>query len=189
MVKEFDWTIQNNKDFESALNRLGKETSDFRVPFKLIASDFYLSQKQIFNLKSEGLYPPLGGFNHGYVTDDGRTRREKAEDDKELKTGHNWFPILYGMTGNLRDSTLSKNHRYSIFNMGRKYLEIGTSVPYGKYHQSDQPRKKIPYRKFVFITGGLGDRSKDSGIFGRRERWISIIDDHVTQLVSGEILK
>jgi len=61
---------------------------------------------------------------------------------------------------------------------------IGSSVPYGKYHQSDLPRKRLPQRKFIFIDGGKGDRSKD-GVNGRRERWINIIDTHIDQLING----
>lgn len=187
--KEFDWSIQNVEAFQARLNRLGKATNDFRIPFRIISSDFYRSQKKLFKLQSEGLYNPLGGFDYNSPSGFGnQTKRARAEDEKERRTKHAWNPILFGETGDLKDSTLRRNHRYSIFALGKKELQIGTSVPYGKYHQSDGPRTKMPQRKFIFIDGGPADRSSDSNINGRRERWLKIIDDHIEQLVTGRVL-
>lgn len=184
----FEFVIQNQIDFERALDRLGKTTNDFRIPFRLIASDFYRSQKKIFKLKTEGLYPPLGGFNANQVNEFGVTKRQLAEDRKERRTGRSAYPLLWGETGDLKDSTLSATHPNSIFFLGNRELVIGTNVPYGKYHQSDRPRTKLPQRKFIFIDGGPNDASKDSQITGRRERWLNIINDHVIQLINGEVL-
>lgn len=186
---EFDFAVENSEAFEKAIERLGKATSDFRIPFTLIASDFYRSQRKLFTLQSEGLYNPLGGFNYNQPSGFGnQTKRERAETLKEKRTGHAWNPILYGETGDLRDSTLKRNHRYSIFNLGKQELLIGTSVPYGKFHQSGQPRKKMPYRKFIFIDGGPADTSRDASISGRRDRWLNILNDHVLQLIKGEVV-
>lgn len=187
-TNDFKWTIENQIKFQKSLDALGRYTSDFRIPFRLIASDFYRSQRKLFTLKSAGLYHPLGGFNYARREWNGLTRRENAENEKERRTGHAWAPILFGETGNLRDSTLSKNHKNSIFFVGRQELQIGSNVPYGKYHQSDKkPRTKIPQRKFIFIDGGPADRSRDSSINGRRERWKKIIQTHIKQIVTGKI--
>lgn len=185
---KFEWAVTNVEDFQKRLKRLGEVTNDFRIPFRLIASDFYRSQKQIFGLKSQGLYEdlstkpftawwekPVVHYEYGY------------KQYKAAKVGF-VYPILVGKTRDLADSTLSKSHRYSIFNLDRANLEIGSSVPYGKYHQSDRkPRTKIPQRKFVFIDGGRNDRSRGSGINGRRDRWVNIIEDHYMQLVIGSV--
>ena len=187
MANNFDWQIENIEAIQERFRELEKVTSDFRIPFRLIASDFYRSQKKLFTLQGAGLYTPLGGFGYSLIDPNGRSRRRNAEDRKERFTGHAWAPILYGKTGDLRDSTLSRSHRYSIFFMGRRELQIGTSVPYGKYHQSDKPRSKIPQRKFIFIDGGPADQSKDSNIAGRRERWISIIESHMDQVIQGQL--
>jgi len=186
----FDWSIQNVEAFQKALDTLGEQTNDFRIPFRVITSDFYRSQKKLFTLQSEGLYNPLGGFNFSAPSGFGsQTKRDRAEAEKERRNKHAWNPILFGETGDLRDSTVSASHKYSIYFLGRKELNIGSSVPYGKYHQSDEPRSKMPQRKFIFIDGGPADRSSDSNINGRRERWLKIIDDHVEQLLTGEVLK
>lgn len=191
MAGEFDWTIENNKVFQEALERLEKHTSDLRIPLTLIANDFYRSQRKLFTLKSAGLYPPLGGFNYNDKVRYGGgtlTKRQVAEIRKEERTGHFWAPILFGKTGDLRDSTLSRSHEFSIFNLNKQSLAIGTSIPYAKYHQSSKGRTVMPYRKFVFIDGGPADISKDSAISGRRQRWLNIIDDHIKQLVTGRVL-
>ena len=168
----FKWTIENNEAFKNKLDDLGKQTNDFRIPFRLISSDFYRSQKQLFGLDSAGLFEDLS---------------DNYWPQKQKKLGF-IYPILLGETGDLSESTLGRNHKHSIFFLGRKELQIGSSVPYGKYHQSDKLGKGIiPQRKFVFITGGKGDLSKDSGIHGRRERWINIIGTHLDQLITGKI--
>ena len=168
---KFNWEIQNQREIAERLDRLGKVISDFRIPLRIIASDFYRSQRQLFTLQSKGLYEDLS---------------DKYKAQKQKKLGFA-YPILLGKTRNLANSTLGRDHKNSIFSLGKRELIIGTNVPYGKYHQSDKPRTKLPQRKFIFITGGRGDQSKDSGIYGRRERWISIIDTHIDQLIRGEI--
>lgn len=181
--KNFDWAIDNVKAFENSLNRLSKQTNDFRIPFKLIASDFYRSQKQLFQLKSAGLFQdlaPAKGINGNPTT----TSNYKKQ--KQSKLGF-VYPILKGESGDLSESTLKRSHKYSIFNLNKQSLEIGSSVPYGKFHQSDSQRSKIPQRKFIFIDGGQGDKSKGSGINGRRNRWIDILETHIKQLVKGSI--
>jgi hypothetical protein len=179
----FDWTIENNEAFGQALNRLGKATSDFRIPFRLIASDFYRSNRKLFTLQSRGLYQDLAP---AIGIEGNPTTTSNYKQQKKKKVGF-VYPILVGKTRVLSNSILGKNNSYSIFSLGRQSLEMGSSVPYGKYHQSDAPRAKIPQRKFVFIDGGPADKSNDSNIAGRRERWTAIIDTHVRQLTTGSI--
>ena len=179
----FDWSIQNAEAFQKKLDELGKATNDFRIPLRIIASDFYRSNTKLFTLQSSGLYQdlaPAKGVDGNPTTTSNYKKRKKTE------VGF-IYPILVGKTRDLSNSVLGKNHRYSIFNLGRRDLIMGTNVPYGKYHQSDRSRSKIPQRKFVFIDGGPADKSKDSSINGRRERWTSIIDDHIKQLVTGRV--
>lgn len=186
---QFEWTIANEKLFQEKLKKLGTATSDFRIPFRLIASDFYRSQKQIFGLKSQGMYEDLSEKPFFAWWEKGALKREYEMGYKEYKYAKLGFvyPILVGKTKDLSNSTLSNSHRYSIFYLAKQELHIGSSVPYGKYHQSDEPRKKIPQRKFVFIDGGKGDRSMGSGINGRSDRWTMIINEHLNQLLTGSI--
>lgn len=189
-MSTFEWAIQNEKDFQNRLDKLAQASNDFRIPFRLITSDFYRSQKQLFSLKSAGLFQDLSTkpFRALWPNVRGYGAEYKGgyKEYKLINTGF-VYPILVGKTRDLSESTLSNKHRYSIYFLGRQELQIGSSVPYGKFHQSDLPRNKIPQRKFIFITGGAGDKSKDSGINGRRERWLDIIDTHIKQLITGSI--
>lgn len=188
MPAEFEFTLENQIEFQKTLDQLEKATNDFRIPFRLIAADFYRSQRIIFRLRSEGLYNPLGGFDYNRPSGFGtQTKRERAETLKERRTGRSWAPILFGETGDLKQSTVTRSHRYSIFELGRKNLIIGTSVPYGIYHQSDKPRTKLPQRKFIFIDGGPNDASRSSGITGRSERWRLIIENYIKQITTGRL--
>ena len=167
---KFAWEIANQLEIKHTLDRLGAVTNDFRIPFLLISSDFYRSQRKLFTLQSPGLYEDLS---------------PKYKPVKQKKSGF-IYPILVGKTRKLSNSTLGHNNEYSVFRLDRNTLTIGSSVPYGKYHQSDEARTKIPQRKFIFIDGGSGDTSKDS-FNGRRERWINIVQTHINQIVLGRI--
>lgn len=168
---KFDWQVSNVKDFQARLDKLAQASKDFSIPFRLISSDFYRSQKQLFMLQSPGMYEDLA---------------ESYKPQKMKKAGF-LYPILVAQTRILSASTLGPKNLYSKWSLNSQQLTIGSAVPYGKYHQSDEGRKKIPQRKFVFIDGGEGDKSKGSGINGRRERWLSIIDTHIEQLITGSI--
>lgn len=187
MADGFEFTLENESEFLANLSRLQKLTADLRIPLRLIASDFYRSQKIIFQLKSPGLYPPLGGFNPNRIVEGTQTARVRAETLKERKVGFA-YPLLVGQTRSIEKSTTTRSHSNSIFRLTKNSLTIGTNVPYGKFHQSDRlPRTKLPKRKFIFIDGGPNDASKSSRISGRRERWTKIIDTHVSQIITGSI--
>lgn len=179
----FDWSIENTEDFKRQIDRMGAFTGDFRIPFRLIASDFYRSNRKLFTLQGAGLYQDLAPARG---QDGNPTTTSNYKKTKEKKVGF-VYPILVGNSRDLSNSVLGKGARYSLFFLNRKELQIGSSVPYGKYHQSDGARSKIPQRKFVFIDGGPSDRSSDSSINGRRERWTSIISTHVDQIITGRI--
>jgi hypothetical protein len=180
----FDWQVQNIKDFQAALDRLGKQTSDFRIPFGLIGMDWYRSNRKLFTLSSAGLYQDLAP-SQGQDGNPTTTSNYKAV--KAARQGGNPYPILVGQTKKLSKSILSRTAEGAIFQIGKRELIMGTDISYATYHQSNKPRSKIPQRKIIFIDGGPADRSKDSSIAGRRERWLSIIDTHIQQLVTGRI--
>jgi len=180
----FDWSIENVDDLNEAIRRLGRATDDFRIPFRLIGSDWFRSNRKLFTLQSAGLYQDLAPARG---IDGNPTTTSNYKKQKQKKLGF-VYPIMVGATRVLSDSLLGAKNLGSVFTLRRQELFMGTRVPYAGFHQSDSPRSKMPLRKIVFIDGGPADRSKDSSISGRRERWLNIIDDHITQLVSGRIL-
>jgi len=192
MATGFEWTIENDIAFANGLDRLGRATNDFTIPFKLISSDFYRSNRKLFTLQGKGLYQDLSEkpFRAFWQNKNGFASYYAGGYKEYKKVNYGFtYPILVGESRVLSNSILGGRNKHSIFTLRKQELLLGSSVPYGKYHQSDAARTKIPQRKFVFIDGGPADKSKDSSINGRRERWLNIINDHVIQLVSGEVLK
>lgn len=174
----FSYIIENDKIFRAALERARAEVKDLTVPLKNIARDFYKSQKAIFQLKSEGQYPDLGGFDPGReVWPGGPTRREHYKAQKKRKYGF-VYPLLKA-TGRLEKSLTDGDSGEAVNQIVNKdTLYLGTEVPYGIFHQSDEPRSKIPLRKFLFI-GPEASQFAKGPLAGRPERWLNIMNDYV----------
>jgi hypothetical protein len=156
------YIVENDEDFKKALDRLAATTNDFRIPFGLIAKEFYQSNKKIFSLKSAGKYPDLS---------------PKYKIAKQREVGF-VYPILL-KTGALAASLLKPNANGSVRTIRKQELLLGTRIPYAKFHQSDEPRTKIPLRKVVFIDGGPLETSSGASTSGRRESWLNIINDYI----------
>jgi len=180
---------ENDLEFQKILKKIGKQISDFRIPFNLIGNHWYRGNRKIFSLKSEGLYPVYGGFNPtekvpflGQLT----TKREKAEVLKSEEFGF-IFPMMK-RTGVLEKSLSNRSSAFAVFFAGRSELVMGTDVPYAKFHQSDKlPRKILPQRKIIFIDGGPAEIAQDAFISGRAEAWNKIIVEYAAQVLTGEV--
>ena len=169
-MSDFAFTIENDRAFALGIDRLGRATDDFRVPFLLIQNDFHRSNRKLFTLQNSGLYTDL---------------KEKTKRQKQKK-GISVYPILVGETRKLATSILGPRNFGSVATIRKQELILGSSIDYGKFHQDGT--KFLPVRKFVFIDGGPADKSSDSNIAGRRERWLNIMNDHVLQLIDGQVL-
>lgn len=183
------YKVDNDRSFRNALQRASEVTSDLRVPFALILSDFYRSEKAIFSLKGPGQYPPFknSASNAEKFTKAGRRKKNAYQHVYEqgflspyqkakIKAVGFDYPLLV-RTGSLAASLLSANARGAIAIIAPTELTIGTTIPYGIYHQSDAPRKKIPLRKFLFI-GPEASQFATSDQQGRPERWMNILNDY-----------
>lgn len=161
----FSYSADNDRIFRAGVERAIAATGDLRIPFGLILADFYRSEQAIFKLKSPGQYPDFknGGPESRYA--------KLKQKDVGFK-----YPLLV-RTGKLAASVLSKDAIGSIAFIGPTELTIGTRIPYGIYHQSDSPRRKIPLRKFLFIGPEAG-RFATSEQQGRPERWLNILNDY-----------
>lgn len=155
------YSLDNDKKFANAVDRALKSTKSLKIPFTLIANDFYKSEKVLFSLGSAGQYPDL------------------SESTKKAKSrgGRSPYPILV-RSGILRDSMLSGTAPGSVLQIGDRSMVLGTNVEYGIFHQSDRPRRKIPLRKFLFI-GPEAPKFAKSEQTGRLERWLNIMNDFV----------
>lgn len=162
------YSLENDKRFKAAIERASAACDDLRVPFGLILKDFYRSEQAIFQLGTRGQYPEIS---------------PKYAKRKQTKYGF-VYPLLKA-SGGLSKSVLQPNAEGSIAEIRMKELMFGTSIPYAKYHQSDEPRKKIPLRKFLFI-GPEAPEFATSDQVGRATRWLNIMNDHVLKEIKRQ---
>lgn len=180
---EIKYAFDPDSSFVKFLDLAYRTTGDLTKPLTQIARDWFRGNKSIFALKGPGRYKDLSTkpffawweknpnlrtmYNNGY-------RSYKA-----AKYG-SAYPILKA-TGVLAASITNREDDNSINRIegDKKTLTLGTSVPYGIYHQSDSPRTKIPYRPFLFV--GVEQIAPNDIKQKRVENWIKIIDSYLTQ--------
>jgi len=195
------YSVKADKAFADQVARALDAVTDLRIPFQLIAKDFYKSQKAIFNLKGPGQYEDFKGKKIGQIrkaplqvaTAD-RTPISKGYDSytpyqyyKEKKTGlRKGYPLLK-FSGVLEKSVTQIGGPGNITDIQKRSLTLGTTVPYGKYHQSDDPRKKIPLRKFLFIGPESSRFAANKDMTGRLERWNNIINQYILRVLGSTL--
>ena len=165
------YVVDNDRKFREAIKRASEVSQDLRIPFGLILADFYKSQQAIFKLKGAGKYPPFKGAKDK----DGKTAYQKQ---KLKKVGFD-YPLLV-RSGALAASLLGAGNKGSISKITPLSLTFGTAIKYGIYHQSDEPRSRLPLRKFLFI-GAEAPEFANSDQAGRAERWLGIMQDHINR--------
>lgn len=186
MAEQFSsYSIENDRIFQAALNKVRKQATDLTIPLTLISKDFYKSERAIFKLKGPGQYPDLSTkpFTAWWEKDDELNAFYPGgyKEYKEAKYGF-IYPILK-RSGALERSVTDPRDANAINQIVNKNtLIIGTKVPYAIFHQSDKPRSKIPLRKFLFI--GPESRFASSEQKGRLQRWISILDSYYDQILN-----
>ncbi len=207
--KFISYSIKADKAFQAQLKRAGQVCNDLRPPFTLIAKDFYRGQPAIFNLKSAGQYPDFKGLTIGEARDKAAADRKdrvrvyvprpelrkiSAYDGytpyqyfKERKKGmKKGYPLLkFG--GDLEESVTKMGGTGNITEIEKQRLELGTTVPYAEYHNSDAPRAKIPLRKMLFIGPESKEFAGDKDFSGRLERWNNILNDFVLKQMEKEM--
>jgi phage gpG-like protein len=171
------YSLENDRLFKAGLDRAYAVVNDLREPFKLIALDFYRSEKAIFNLKGPGRYPP---FKNSIGKFKGKTRKfvtgtkSPYQKFKIRKYGFD-YPLLKAK-GDLEKSVTSSTGPGSILAIDAHFLAIGTSLPYAHFHQDGT--KNMAMRKFMFI-GPEAPEFANSDQAGRLKRWLNILNSYV----------
>lgn len=186
------YKIENDRAFQEQVKSAVEILGDLRIPFGDIAKDFYKSRKAIFNLKGPGQYPPFKGpkikdlwAKSRFPRPNMRTRdgsKTSYQDWKFRKFGFD-YPLLKA-TGRLERSITGPGPD-SILIIDKKVLAIGTRVPYGIYHQSDESRKKMPLRKFLFI----GNEASGADEERQLGRWAKIIETYLNRKLGATFLQ
>lgn len=169
MALPINFEVVNTEAVNKKLGEVSKNLSDLRPAFALFKQDFYRYEQQLFRLKSPGKYQDLS---------------PKYKERKVKKYGFA-YPILKA-SGALSKSLLSPTSPGSVAVVKKDFFEIGTNVPYGVYHQSTKPRRKIPHRPFFIFRGpGAGTENPVPGA-SLSDRWIAIMDKYVERLLTGK---
>lgn len=136
----------------------GADVSDLSVPLGQVADD--LQADFTLNMATEG------GLFGGWVPLAASTIQER------VREGYGASPILY-RTGRLANS-LSGDGADTVKEVTDKSVTVGTSVPYGIYHQTGTHTKsgaqKMPQRKIIWAT------------FARRGLIVRRLGDYIRQL-------
>lgn len=154
--------IENLNKFRATLKKASSKVEDLSFAMGEIARDFYKSEKAIFQLKSPGGYPDLADS----------TKKQKK------RLGFPLYPILK-RSGKLEKSVTQPDAEGSYRKIGKNFVEIGSTIPYGIFHNSDLPRKKIPQRKFFFLGPESRQFGARSEFGGRPVRWRNIVEAYV----------
>jgi phage gpG-like protein len=183
---ELQIAFDKNSKFQKKLNEVFKATGDLTIPLKLIANEWFRGNKSIFVLKGPGRYKDLSTkpFYARWEKDPSLRKRYEGgyREYKAAKYG-SAYPILKA-TGKLAKSITDPRDGYSIARIiNKKTLVLGTSIPYGIYHQSDLPRKKIPYRPFLFL--GVEQIAPQDIKNNRVKNWIKILDNFFEQKIKA----
>ncbi len=169
--------IEMDKAFAAGLKRAQDQVEDLRPALKSIAADFYRSQKSIFMLSSAGGYPDFKVSP--ITTKSGRTYTPSESPYKARKKKMYGFEYpLIKATGRIEESVTSPTGAGAVFRMSKQDMEIGSNVPYLGYHQSDEPRGKMPLRKVLFIAPE-SRTANNPDLQGRLPRWLNILNTYV----------
>lgn len=167
--------FENREQYLSTLRKAFTKVGDLRFPLELIAQDWYKSERAIFKLQGPGGYPDFAN---------------PASERAKVKAVGFDYPLLK-RNGKLEASVTSDTAEGSVKIISRRQLIIGTAIPYGIYHNSDKPRRKIPQRKFVFIGPesrffNEKDKAKEGG---RLTRWTGILEGYVDSVMKSRGFK
>lgn len=146
---------------DERLRRAREAAKDFRIPFSLIAKDFFQSQKKAFESSGPDRYPDL------------------SPTYKRLKKARYGFiyPILEAR-GLLKKSLTDENDPNAVAEVvNRDKLLLGTKLPYAQYVQRR--------RKFLFI-GPEASKYATGPQMERIERWQKIFGDHIKESLGGD---
>lgn len=75
-----------------------------------------------------------------------------AQSTKERKAQLGLDPHILRATDRLRQALIRKFDPEHVEHVAGDSLTFGATVPYGVYHQSSQPRKRLPYRPPVALS-------------------------------------
>lgn len=150
-----------------AISDASKKLKDLTIPFLEITNSWYKGNQAIFMGNGPKKWPDYKvDKNLGYSP---YAKKKQAEFGSA-------YPMLvrYGIL--MESMTNPSDHDAINKILNKNTLILGTSVPYGVYHQSSAARKKIPFRPFMFLGG---EQQAPDSLQTRRDNWIKMVEKFV----------
>lgn len=158
--------VDPQEKLAKALRYAGARVGNLTIPLKLIAQQWFKSNRAIFSIQGPGKYVDL--------TDLYKKRKQK-------EAGF-IYPILK-KSGRLAQSITVPNEPESInYIINRKSLVLGSRTPYAIYHQSEAPRTKLPRRPMVLFGN---EQVAPDALERRVADWEKMILDFVLDQTGG----
>ena len=131
--------------------RVKYRSEDMRPAFRKIHESFIGVEKYQFSSEGglSGKWAPL------------------APSTVDYKAKHGLDPRILQATHRLRDSLTTFEGEGHIYEATHDEMKVGSDVPYGIYHQSREPRTKLPRRPPVIIRENI------------RRRWIKYLQEYL----------
>lgn len=134
-------TIEGEKQLSAELLVASDHIKDWRVPLTQTGSDLL----KVWQINFEGRGATFGGW---------KPRKPQVRKGARVDT----WPLLE-KTGAMRRSFYSK--------VGKDEVRLGNTAPYFKYHQSNQPRTRLPRRVMMQL-----DEQQRQVVIKRFQAWI-----------------
>lgn len=170
------YIVDQNSKFQDAIEEALHSVDDLTEVFVQIASDFYRTQRPIFQRTGKGPYKDLSPIY--------KVRKKKAVGFV--------YPILK-RNGFLAIAASIQGGKGNITRITPKTLEFGfdeSVVPYGTYHQLGTSR--LPRRPFMFI-GPEERKFAEPDQLSRPDRWIAMINEFLVRKLkasgAGDVTK
>ena len=162
IIGEVQGMIELNKKIQQAT----AEIKDLTPVLLTIMADWYKDNEEIFMAtEGPGLYEDLSPDYFEY---------------KETNAPNGAYPILE-FDGYLKSSLTNPSDGSSYHVITPQSLVMGTLISYAGFHQSSEPRTKMPYRPFIFNKSAY--EHGDEGVLkiheSRNKRYMRALDTYV----------
>lgn len=174
-----------SSDFDKFVADAVKQVGDLRPAFIQIAREFYKANKAIFALKGPGQYEDFTGPTIA------QTWKNPGRPDKRVRDGNltayqyakqkatglpKGYPLLK-FSGALEGSLTNESDPKTVNIVSKESLTIGTTVPYGKFHQYGT--RKMPMRPILFVDPSTTVWAGSPAFSRRNAAWAKAINNYV----------
>jgi phage gpG-like protein len=160
MVMELKLEVFGETELNRTMLRFTQAVEDMRPAFTNIHTDFLHTERAQFS--SEGAAGATGRW------------APLADSTVAYKAARGLDPAILVATGALEASLTQSGSEHHIYRVTPDTMFIGSSVDYGKFHQSRAPRTRLPRRPPVSLPENT------------KRVWVKMLQDHLVRALRGQ---